>query len=266
MRQMSDNDILFDPVYQHQVKVYMESRGYETTSFAIGNHDVYEKPPVYNFEFHTSLFNEYLYEQWANHYENIKLRLEKDQENHFGYHFRDEDFYVYFLCHGYKHYSVSGTGIRFLSDIYVFLQKKKDSMDWGYVQRELDELKIHEFEIATRELAEKLFGADNYDLAGEEEKILGYLMGSGTYGTMKNRVNRKLDEIQKSEGPVTGWTKFRYTWKRLFPDKEFMKAYRPFLREHEWVIPFFWIYRIVRGAILRRKQIQKELGVISKVK
>ena len=264
MRQMADNDILFDPAYQHQLKAYMESQGYEATSFAKGNHDVYQKPPVYNFEFHTSLFNEYLYEEWANHYENIKLRLKKDRENQFGYHFRDEDFYVYFLCHGYKHYSVSGTGIRFLSDIYVFLQKKKDSMDWGYVQRELDELKIYEFETATRKLAEKLFGADEYSLAGEGEKILGYLMGSGTYGTMENRVNRELDEIQKREGPITGWTKFRYTWKRLFPDKEFMKAYKPFLRGREWAIPFFWIYRIVRGVILSRKQIRKELHIVSK--
>lgn len=264
MRQMADNDILFDPVYQHQVKAYMESRGYEAISFAIGNHDVYEKPPVYNFELHTSLFNEYLYEEWAAHYENIRIRLNKDPNNGYGYHFGDEDFYVYFLCHGYKHYCISGTGIRFLADIYVFLREKSDSMDWEYVKRELDKLKIYEFETATRELAEKLFGADNYDLAAEEEKILGYLMGSGTYGTMENRVNRELDEIQKSEGPVTGWTKFRYTWKRLFPDKEFMKAYRPFLREHEWAIPFFWIYRIVRGVILRGKQIRRELHIINK--
>lgn len=264
MRQMADNDILFDPAYQHQVKAYMESRGYVTTSFAKGNHDVYEKPPVYNFEFHTSLFNELLYEEWAEYYENIKLRLKKDEENRFGYHFSDEDFYLYLLTHGYKHYSESGTGIRFLSDIYIFLREKKTSLNWIYITSELRALKLYEFEATTRELAEKLFGADKYALAGEEENILGYLMGSGTYGTMENRINRELDEIQKSEGPVTGWTKFRYTWKRLFPDKEFMKAYKPFLRGHEWAIPFFWIYRIIRGVILRRKQIRKELHIVSK--
>ena len=266
MRQMADNDILFDPAYQHQLKAFMENRGYEATSFALGNHDVYEKPPVYNFEFHTSLFNEYLYEEWANYYGNIKPRLKKDEGNSFGHHFRDEDFYVYFLCHGYKHYSNSGTGIRFLADAYVFLREKKNSMEWDYITGELKLLKIHDFEAATRDLAEKLFGTGEYALIENEERTLGYIIGSGTYGTMENRVNQELEKIQKSEGPATVWTKIRYTWNRLFPDKEFMKAYKPFLREHEWAIPFFRIYRIIRGVIVRRKQIQKELNLVSKAK
>lgn len=264
MRQMADNDILFDPAYQHQLKAYMESQGYQATSFAVGNHDVYEKPPVYNFEFHIALFNEYLYGQWADHYGNIQPRLQKDPDNGFGYHFRDEDFYVYFLCHGYKHYSTCGTGIRFLADIYVFLRKKRACMDWDYIADELNLLNIHEFEMVSQQLAEKLFGTEEYQLNQEEERILGFFMGSGTYGTTENRVNRELDEMQKNEGPVTIWTKFRYTWNRLFPDKNFMKASNPFLREHEWAIPFFWVYRIVRGVFLRRKQIQKELDAISK--
>ena len=54
MRQMSDNDILFDKDYAKQIRDYMISRGYEVEVFEQGNHDVYEKEPVYNFEMHTS--------------------------------------------------------------------------------------------------------------------------------------------------------------------------------------------------------------------
>ena len=50
MRQMSDNDILFDKAYAKQIRDYMVSRGYEVEAFDQGNHDVYEKEPVYNFE------------------------------------------------------------------------------------------------------------------------------------------------------------------------------------------------------------------------
>lgn len=265
MRQMADNDILFDPAYQYPLKAYMESRGYQVILFAESNHDVYEKLPVYNFEFHTALFSEYLYPEWAAHYEDVKLRLKKDEENGFGYHFSDEDFYLYLLIHGYKHYTLSGTGIRFLSDIYVFLREKGQLLDWEYVKKELEILKIQEFEAKTRELAEKLFGDNEvYSLVGEEEKILKYLMGAGTYGTLKNRVNRELEGIQKNGGPVTAWTKIRYAWKRLFPDRTFMKAYAPFCRKHEWSIPFFRIYRLINAVIFRRKTIKNELGAMKK--
>ena len=263
MRQMADNDILFDPAYQHQVKAYMESRGYAATSFAEDNHDVYEKPPVYNFEFHTSLFNEYLYADSGAYYQNVKARLIQDEGNGYGYHFSDEDFYVYLLAHGYKHYSTCGTGIRFLSDIYVFLREKQAFLNWDYIAEELHALKIHEFEAATRELTNKLFGTDGYTLT-EEGTLLRYLMGAGTYGTTENRIHRQLEKIQQDDGPLTLWTKIRYVWRRLFPDRAFMRAYIPFCRKHEWSIPFFWIYRIIKGILFERKSINWEMQIINK--
>ena len=43
MRQMADNDILFDAEYEAAVKDYFVREGYEVISYAKGNHDVYEK-------------------------------------------------------------------------------------------------------------------------------------------------------------------------------------------------------------------------------
>ncbi len=256
MRQMADNDILFDPAFQRQVKAYMESGGYQTVSFGIGSHDVYEKPPVYNFEMHTALFNEYLFEEWAEYYENVKPRLKKDEANNFGYHFSNEDFYIYLLTHGYKHYSGSGTGIRFLADIYVFVREKKSVLNWEYISGELRTLNLYEFETVTRELAEKLFGVDGNILTDEKRELLSCLMGAGAYGTIENRINRGMEQ--------TRWKKFQYLWKRAFPDKKFMQAYSPFCRKHIWAIPIFWIYRLLRAAVLRRNKIRRELGMVRK--
>lgn len=198
------------------------------------------------------------------YYRNVKERLIKDSENRFGYHFSDEDFYIYFMIHGYKHYAFSGTGIRFLSDIYVFLRERGQYLDWGYVRKELLALKIQGFETSTRELAEKLFGGtDAYSLVGEEEKMLAYLMGAGTYGTLGTRIKRKLEEIQQGDGPLTVWTKLRYIWRRLFPDKNIMKQYFHFCRKHPWSIPFFWIYRLIRAATVRRKAVAREVQAMN---
>lgn len=267
MRQMADNDILFDGAFRKSLRDYMKSRGYKAVDYDNSNHDIYEKPPVYNFELHVSLFGEYNYPEWAGYYQDIKLRLQKDEENRCGYHFADEDFYVYLLVHGYKHYVYSGTGIRFLSDIYVYLREKQSSLNWDYIHKELQTLRIAEFEAQTRLLAEKLFGnAEQWVLAAEEQAVLTYLMGAGTYGTTENRVDRQLEALQQGDGPVTAWTKIRYTWRRLFPDREFMKLYSSFCRKHPWSIPFMRIYRLIKAAAVRRKAIRQEIQAMNREK
>ena len=56
MREMGDNDILYDLVYQDQMYDFMLSRGYHAEFYKKIHHDEYQKPPIYNIELHTSLF------------------------------------------------------------------------------------------------------------------------------------------------------------------------------------------------------------------
>ncbi len=102
MRQMADNDILFDFNYRKIVKEYFESNGYDVIIYDNGNHDVYKKLPVMNFEMHTSLFYIKHNEKWQKYYNDIKLKLIKDDNNSYSYHFSDEDFYIYLITHEYS--------------------------------------------------------------------------------------------------------------------------------------------------------------------
>ena len=174
----------------------------------------------------------------------------------------DEDFYVYFLLHGYKHYSGGGTGIRFLSDIFVFLTQKNETLNWSYVEKELKVLEIYDFETKIRKLALKLFGDKAYSLMGEEQELLDYLIGAGTYGTINNYVEKSLKKLQGTEGPITVWTKVRYTLNRLFPNVAHMKQYSAFCRKHPWSIPFFWVYRLYKAATVRKKDIVQEIKAL----
>jgi len=267
MRQMADNDILFDETYRHQVKAYMESRGYKTDDFGKGNHDVYLKPPVYNFEFHVSLFDPYAAPEKAAHFKNLKQRLKKDSDNACGYHFSHEDFYVYILTHAYKHYAHSGTGIRILLDIYVFLNKYGAQMNWEYIGGELKKLAICDFEEKVKNVTQKLFGGETAsELNREEQNFLSYLMGSGVYGTRENFVNENLKPLRESDGTLSVQGRLRYIWKRLFLDKMIMKQYYPFCRKHEWSIPFFWIYRFIKAVLFRGKWILTECRILNRTK
>ncbi|MBQ3413161.1 MAG: nucleotidyltransferase family protein [Oscillospiraceae bacterium] len=150
MRQMSDNDILIDSFREAEVKKVMEDLGFEAVSYGKGNHDVYHKQPVSNIEIHTSLFvpshNKAIYE----YYRSVEEKLMPKEG--FERKFSDEDFYIYMIAHEYKHYTNSGTGIRSLLDVYVFLRKHEDDLDKNYIDSELKKLGLEIFENDNRDL------------------------------------------------------------------------------------------------------------------
>ena len=74
MRQMSDNDILFDIQRRGDVRRIMTDYGFELKAEREVV-DEYTKPPIYNFEMHGELFMEYQTGEMANYYLGIKEHL-----------------------------------------------------------------------------------------------------------------------------------------------------------------------------------------------
>lgn len=261
MRQMADNDILFNSEYQAEIKKYFEDNGYETVSYKKGNHDVYRKPPVLNFEMHTSLFSNSHDVRWKKYYENIKTRLRKDSNNNYGYHFSDEDFYIYIKIHEYKHYSNGGTGIRSLLDSYVFLKKKSSVLNFEYIEKECLKLGISDFEKQSRKLSFKVFGENSEDFSENEKNMLERYLFSGTYGTFENAVHKKIEDFQKEN---KNSSELKYILRRVFPPMNFYKECFPTFYRFKIFIPAIWLYRIIRSLTVRRKLTAKELEYLRK--
>lgn len=272
MRQMADNDILFDDAYAESVRDFLSSKGYRIESFGQGNHDVYLKNPVYNFEMHRSLYSDSHKVGWKEYYKDVKKKLLQVTE--YKYAFSDEDFYIYLISHAYKHHSGCGTGLRTLTDVFVCLQKLEEKMDWSYILEQCNILGIDEYEEQTRLLAKKVFSKEHLDvsagqfgssliqsLSQEERQLLEYLFGSGTYGNMENWIGNQL---QKYEKQGSGNAKLSYLCKRLFPEMSYYKENYPFLYRHKWLIPGFVVYRMGRGIILRGKNILAEFRTVLK--
>ena len=265
MREMADNDILFDPSGRKQVREIFQNRGYKTVSFRKGNHDEYEKPPIYNFEMHVSLFHG-MYKELAEQYENVKERLLPVDGTAYQFAFTPEDFYVFVIAHAHKHYSHSGTGVRTLADIYVMDRHLGDIMDRDEVEQKLTQLGIAEYEQHSRVLAEKLFSAvrplAEIELTEDEKEMLLYYCDATTYGTVDNSVNNRLHELQKNTEAITLWTRLKYCVVRLFPGREFCKFHYPFVYRHPWTFPFFWVWRIVDKGITNRRKVKQELKAL----
>ncbi len=267
LREMSDNDILFDNRYREEIRHWFEDCGYKVLEYGGGKDDVYAKKPYFYFEMHFSLFEERLLPEWNLYYQDLRSRLIKDKENHYGFHMSDEDFYVFLVAHAYKHYAESGFGIRHLIDLYIFLRantdfevKKKDRMsrqigsalNWNYILQQLDILHIREFEHTCRQLAVHIFTADSMDTLmnpkPEEKKLLHHMLVSGTYGTLQQKVERSVAKKGK----------FRYVFNRIFPPA-YVYGYYPQIASSKIPVSMKWFWRL--GLIIgtKRKRLFKEI-------
>lgn len=280
-RQMSDHDILFDETYADMVRDYMVSLGYRVESFGQGNHDVYEKEPVYNFEMHRRLYGAAHDNNWEHYYRDIKSCLIPDEGSSYGYHMRAEDFYIYIICHGYKHYQGSGTGVRTLLDYYVYLSRMQQKLDFTYIERECAVLGLEEYEKRNRQLCGKIFGKNTYEvitidrsgndteksiralLSVKEWEMLQYYLTSGVYGTFDRMVENGMKKHTNKDGSVF---KIRYVWRRIFPGKEVYQYY-PFFNKYKILLPVLWIYRLFRAVFQkeRRERIRRELDTVKRV-
>ena len=260
MREMADNDVLYDSTRQTEVKKIMLSMDYSAESVGKTHHDVYMKPPVLNFELHTKLFG--AASDFYDYYQNPKQLMIPDEGSKYGFHFSDEDFYVYMLAHEYKHYSAGGTGLRSLLDCYVFLRNKGDSLDWAYINEQTEQLTIAGFEREQRELANKVFSSVTLpDLTEHEQELLDYYLTSCTYGT---KTRSAENTVKKHYAKSHSKSKFSFIWARLFPDMEFMKQYYPFFYRHRLLLPVGYVWRWCKGIATNHKKLQAEMRALRK--
>ena len=255
MREMADNDVLFNADKQEQSKEIMLSHGYTAEYYGVSNHDVYHKPPVLNFELHTALFGSSHAEPLYQYYADTRRLLQKDEGNEYGYHFSDEDFYVYITAHEWKHYNGSGTGIRSLLDCYVYCKVKGDALDWEYITEQCKMLEIADFEQERRALAVKLFSSDTLpNLTESEQELLRFYLSAGTYGTFENGIKKKLKDQ----------TKAGYILHQMFPNVDYMKRSVKFVNKCPVLYPVGIVYRWGRVLVLRRDYLKKIVKAVKK--
>lgn len=270
MRQMCDNDIFFDAARRNDLYDYFVGLKYEVLLFGKGCHDSYKKKPSLLFEMHHTLYGESTEEKLFNeYYKDVKDRLIKDENNNYGYHFSDEDFYIHATTHYYKHFINAGSGIRSLLDVYAYFKSKGEKLNLDYISEEFTKLGIKDFECDMRNLANKLFDEDTVRsyafesvLNDEEMELFLFCLTAGTYGNkisyIKNKVKRGVGN--KKHGV------FKYILRRFFPDKSFYKMKYPKAYKYKVFIPFVAIYRIITRSIVNFKELKFEYKVLFKKK
>ena len=256
MRQMSDYDVLFDPERREDVHKIMESMGYkDSEDRGEEHHFQLIKPPMYVFEMHWQLFDYKPNVPLLQYYRDFFPHLVPVAAAPYRYAFTPEDFYLFLLAHDFKHYEGAGSGLRIVADIWIYLRKVGYPKDHAYVEHELEELGMTEFERDVRELGEALFGSG--EMTSGAEASLKARIAAGTYGSEANRVNRDVEALG---GGSKG--KLRYVLKRLFIPRRIIGERYPLFLNVPLLLPFLPLWRLIHGASLHWPRVRAELRAV----
>ena len=267
MREMCDNDILYDytPEHQRTLLRIMENLGFKATSVDAWSHDAFEKEPIFNFEMHRKLFSDAEMPQMAQYFSDIWRRVLPAEGSSCEYVMTNADFYLHFISHAYKHYLNGGFGLRTLCDFYVLNSAPRD--DSQRVAAGLDAFGAAQFAETFSGLAQLLLAEPERvwerieTLDAKQRNALGYMMRSGTYGTYEHVVANQVNLLE-GQGTSLGAVRARYLMQRLFPSPKWMEEKYPALAKNPWALPFFYAYRVVRGATVRCKNTNAEIRAL----
>lgn len=258
LREMSDIDFYIPASDYEALRTIMEENGYLCTHYAQGNEDVYYKKPIFLIEMHRSLFDGERFANIQSYFEGKSYHI--SENNPMLIEMTCEENYIYLTAHAYMHYSSAGTGLRTLMDTYLFLRRYAVSMDFDFVQNELKQIGIAEFEQMQRNLALKFLHPNLLNEA--EVSDLDVYIFSGTYGTKTRYIKSKVTRWRTAhpEG-----TKKQYLKDRLLLTDDMLRSH-PFYAKHPFLKPLLGIARPVKAIITKPKDILKELSALKKFK
>lgn len=266
MREMSDIDILYDRRHRDRIISHLTEKGYTAHLTENFVHDEFYKKPVYNLELHKFLFSASL-DVLHRYYINIEDKLLPVDGSNYERRFSENDLLIYTTAHEYKHYTSGGTGLRSLIDCYLLRKKLADSLDFEYINRELTSLGILDFSKEFFSLADKVLGnpADFSvsDLDEHEADRLNYILFSGAYGNFENLIRNKVSSFS-DDSSSSASAKRRYIMSRLFPSMAIIKEFYPFFYRHKLLLPFLYIYRMIR-SITDLPKYMREVRLLKKL-
>lgn len=254
-RQMSDIDILIDMENLSQVRMLMTDLGYDCLK-EISSYEEYVKPPCIMIEIHKLMFStdNHKYE----YYKNIWNKCIPDEKVPGGYKLTPEDLYIFQIVHLWKHYNTFGSGIRPIMDIYLYLTDFRDKMNWHYIKKELQQLKLYGFSVKVESLSTLWFSdsEQKYRPSTEILRLQRNTFFSGIYGTKEAKMLIEMDNLQIEKG----WgNKLNYIFKRLFVNRQELIYTYPSLKQHPLLLPFVWLHRFGNAVLHKKSSIKKEI-------
>jgi hypothetical protein len=246
LRFMSDADLLIPEEKASQMRELMENLGHTYRKVDAGDTDVYLSPLSMNYEIHLNLEGEGFSQETRSFTRSLLEIAHPTQNNPYLLELPPEEHYIYVLCHFIKHFIYGGVGVRQLTDLFICYHNW--NLDLNKVDALLQRMELTAFHKTLQELWDYWFcGGACTELS---EELGSYILHSGVFGNEEQRAGDRL--LAKSQEQ-------NYVLARLFPSYSVMKGYFPILKKLPFLLPFAWIWRVIRAVLFRRQKLNTEL-------
>ncbi len=238
MRMMSDVDVYVKMERYEEIKAILTDLGftYKTES----NHEVIWEKGKIVIELHKRLIPSYTKDLFSYFGDNPWDRLIRVEENRFEYKMNENDTYIYLFTHFAKHYRDGGIGIKFLTDFYVY--EKHNSLDYSYIETELDKIGMLQFYKNTKKVLDVWF----FDEEGDEltDFITDKIFASSAYGEKKAKLEAEALRLAQNSKSIKAGKRKRKL-RMIFPPYSQMCGKYPFLKGWAILLPLMWVVRII---------------------
>lgn len=248
VRNSSDIDFYIDEKYVETATNILTDFGFTHEKTNNNNEFEFTKEPVYNVELHTTIggFSEKQKKLLSSLYHSTNV---SDSYRHS---LTDTAFYIHAMFHLYKHFVLSGVGVRLFLDLY--LTEKNGNIDYGYADRLFKELDIYGFVQTVRKINNVLF--ENHTANNELSEVIEFVFDSGIFG--KATTTRHLNRFNYSTKHTTKFQRFVQKHGISF---DLMSRRYPVLKKAPVLYPFSFIHRFFYGIIFRRDVLKNEKSV-----
>lgn len=247
MRMMSDSDILIRQEQMAKIEPIMKSLGYKNVNNS--DHEWIWQNDIITIELHKRLIATYqkdFYEFFGDGWQ-LALPVEGKSE----YKMSAENELIYLFAHLSKHYRDAGIGVKHFTDIYVFLNAHSE-LNMEYVRDNLSKLGLLAFFDNVRAMLDVWF--DNKECDEVSAFITSKIFGSGVYGQRLTELKSQALKRKKSGKKQTRIGRF---FSHAFPPYKVMCNMFPVLNKVAILLPFMWIWRILKLIFCGKKSIEK---------
>jgi len=151
--------------------------------------------------------------------------------------------YLFLVLHAFKHFTLSGVGVRQVLDILLYQKEFGSQIDWRWVKQQLKANHVEGYWGDLQFIGMQYLGFDlqiQYETCSPMN-LLEDIMEVGVFGKREEAdvlaAHINLSTIDKTTSKLFTWLV------AVFPKKKYMLTVAPYLEQKPWLLPVEWIKR-----------------------
>lgn len=180
-------------------------------------------------------------EYFANAFSNA-VEIEIDNQRYYTLDYTDH--YIYLFYHMFKHFAMTGVGVRQILDMFKFGEHYFAEIDWNRVNDAIELTGAGKLYGDVMEIGRLYWNFEFENVFGVSfpQKLLDDMFSSGAYGNETSEQKGSKVKVLSAMESGGKWS----TLRSIFPTVEAMREHYTMLYKHPYLLPFMWVIRIVR--------------------